>query len=187
MARGVCAAESAVAICALTFYTVSDLLCHMKPAPIQSIDPIAPRVKLTKIEPYYDAFDKHAAFDDLGFEFVDCTLVRQPDRWLRLTLNWKAVKDEWKFKNVTFSGSSSGRGGGYSDEGVCLEFHMFEMKNNPRLEVGLSAPGYLRNPLDNYLYRFFENLKYGVSIYFSPRRKGGVDKVLWDWTATHTT
>ncbi len=119
----------------------------------------------------------------IGFKITDWALFETKEKWICLQINWTA-HDDWlgKVKYV--------RDGGSGSRGNCNKFQIFEFHVNHRysfhgvkrtksfeLEAGIS---WERNP-DKYDLSHFINTKYGVLLYFSPRKFGASLKTLDSW------
>lgn len=140
------------------------------------------------------------ALDAIGFRITNVYLAKITDGWLRLSVDWAAKTDEWKVKYPTDSGSGSSSGGGSESEYVHLEFPEVAAPfiplategplldglrdNKATLDIGIyiKTGRRLNPPRLGYRYRFHDNTKYGVCVYFAPIGwDSGRDKTLYSW------
>ena len=105
------------------------------------------------------------------------------ENWIRIYVRWRAKKEEYKFKYIKLGGTLHA---GYYKE-MELDFPIEykwkrtnDYKSNLSISIGLQDTN--ENDLD-YSPRFFENLKYGVLVWFSPKNwnDGKKDKEIFKW------
>ena len=139
-----------------------------------------------KIEPFFE-FNTYPAAENLlsahGLELTALDADLTKENWIRVYATWAAKKDEYKFKYPVLYGSSSG----YSDSAVNLAFPQLKYRYRHKqfsrmtpLQLSVGIQDIMEQQL-KYSYRFFENLKYGVLVWFAPENwnNGEGDKNLF--------
>lgn len=131
-------------------------------------------------------------YRDRNFYITEFKLVETSEGWLRLDIEWNSdsFKEENKkikfisFKYVSEEGTSSSSNG---EERIFFRFSELNIKNkygclNTHFDAGIYVDNETIDEniwFSNYKYKYFENLKYGVSLYFSPKEFGtGAEKIL---------
>jgi len=101
-----------------------------------------------------------------GFQFTSCKLHVLDGGWIVVCFRWKTQKDEFKFKFCKEAGMTSSQ----SILSQTLEFEGLR-KNKPyksHFELGIKLG------TTAYKLQFWENIRYGVSVYFSPNSFGRI-------------
>ncbi len=125
----------------------------------------------------------------IGFRFTDVHLGLTPDGWLRLSVDWTAKVGSYRVKYPEEGGHSYGSGGGREHQSVELEFpqvyapyhygageafqpNHYAEQNKATIEVGvlIKTGRRLNPPRLPYGLQFIEKTKYGVCVWFSPRK-----------------
>lgn len=137
------------------------------------------------------------ALNAISFHFTAIDLDRTKDNWLRLYVTWTAAdKESYRVKYSCTDGSGSGHGGGRESQEVYLEFPEVSAPYGPEehakkycahinLGIMIKTGCTLNPPRLGYVYRFKQNIKYGVLVWFSPSNwnSGERDKLLFRWSA----
>ncbi len=120
--------------------------------------------------------------DRIGFKITCLELDKTSDGWLRVYTRWGIKKP--KFENLEYHTKYPTIGGfsiGYDERSVNLEFPGFgqslEFKPLNRAKIKVGVYHFYDNNSDDPVnripikwdYRFFESIKYGANVYFSPR------------------
>ena len=108
-----------------------------------------------------------------GFRLTDATLSKMKDGWLELVVNWEADKDAYLFKNCYSYGTL------WASDYVCQSLRFTNLPKNFKvsLDIGIQVKNLSENI--EYTPEFFNNLKYGAAVYFSPK-DWHVDKTVLD-------
>jgi hypothetical protein len=120
----------------------------------------------------------------IGFVFTDYFLAETSEGWPMLHVEWSANEDyRYKLKYAQSDATGSGPGNEtqqfLSFKGV---YHPYYAGGKKRmtdfvLELGINYKG----PRLQYRVSHFDNIKYGVCVYFSPYKFGSKYKTLTSW------
>lgn len=148
------------------------------------------------IHPYAEigALSKKA-LDALGFRFTAIDLDLTKEGWLRLYVRWDGnAKQAGRLKYPRCGCTGSGSGGGRESEDLELEFpeipapygraeYARDHKATINLGVLIKTGRALSPARLKYHYQFFDCIKYGVNVWFSPLdwNDGAGDKSLFRW------
>lgn len=150
-------------------------------------------MKKPKLHPYVEITpESQKALRRHGFALRALGLDMLPEGWLRLFLRWDSSgKSASVLRNASERGTESSSGGAYESAGVALEFPEvklpasgFDFARFASIHVGVfvKTGGGRGNVIRlGFNYRFFENLKYGCAVYFSPAGWGaGKERILFN-------
>lgn len=132
---------------------------------------------------HYISYLGDKAFKKIGFKVTDVTLTKLKGGWLAVTVNWDSNDGEhYKIKYGVNGGASYG----YSDKAIVIDFpqlkYRFRTKTNSftttsQINIGIQT---INGHALNYEPKFFENLKYGVTVYFAPKNWGKINKEIYN-------
>lgn len=139
----------------------------------------------TAITPYVHLLDNDRIFNDIGFYLKAIELDLIEGNWLRLHVRWFATK--WEYIKYVQDG---GKSYSYNNKEFTLEFKTLKYRSyltgqshtsRARLNIGVKTNRPSRQL--TYTPEYFDNIKYGVNCYFSPKNfnTGKHDISLFKW------
>ena len=133
----------------------------------------APKVKL-----FIEIWKLKSIIKKYGFRLQDATLREMRNGWLEVVVNWTSEKDSYLFKYCRNDGKM------FTDDATSqsLGFVNLSKRFKCELEIGIQLDNVKSKGRIKYDVEYFQNLKYGVAVYFSPKGWESNSKVIEEHT-----